>query len=209
MDCMNTMVAVHSEPVNILVEVLAAWFATRNASRQFVANKLNMLRLSGTRIKAFGYPSWLNSEVNVNDTEGFDILDAKNVSYLSTISDNSVQDCALSTARSVTGFPINALMISKYVDYMCAQECANMVTDKGTLTNPVLTDEEAYMKIQAIVEGNLSAFTPTKRLFDVRLTFPDFAEAKKGMTELEAASAWSARYVDDLDEVSVYGGISA
>jgi hypothetical protein len=88
-------------------------------------------------------------------------------------------------------------------------ECANMITDKGTLTNPVLTDEDAYKKIQAIVSGSLSAFTPTRRIKDIWLTFPDFAMAKKGMTELEASTAWSARYTDDLDEVSVYGGITA
>jgi hypothetical protein len=209
MDCLNTWVLAHSEPVNVLVEVLAAWFASRNASGNYVANKLSLLRLTGTRIKPFGWPSWLNSEVNVNDADGFDILDAKNVAYLNTIADDSLQDSAVSSARSVTGFPISALMISKFVDYACAQACAKMITDKGTLTNPVLTDEEAYQKIQAIVEGNLSAFAPTGRLSNIRLTLPDFADAKKGMTELEAATAWSALYTDDLDEVGVYGGITA
>jgi hypothetical protein len=29
------------------------------------------------------------------------------------------------------------------------------------------------------------------------------------MTKLEAASAWSAKYVDDLDEIVVTGGITA
>jgi hypothetical protein len=209
MECLNTMVAVHSEPVNILAEALAEWFRQRNESGQFVANKLSLIRLSGTRIKPFGYPSWLNSEVNVNDDAGFDILDAKHVGYLQTISDNSVQDCSLSRAHGVTGFPVSALMISKFVDYNCAMACANMITDKGTLTDPVLTDEEAYAKIQSIVEGNLAAFVPTRRLNAVRLTFPDFTAAKKGLTALEAATAWSAMYTDDLDEVAVYGGITA
>jgi hypothetical protein len=209
MECMNTWVLVHSEPVNIIVEILAAWFAERNASGQFVGNKLSLLRLSGTRIKPFGYPSWLNSEVNENDSDGFDLLDAKNVGYLCTIADNTPQESCVSSARSVTGMPTSALMISKFVDYASAQQCAKMITDKGTLTDPVLTDADAYKRIQEIVLSNLTLFAPTKRINSVMLQFPDFSIAKVGMTELEAASSWKARYTDDLDEVTVTGGITA
>jgi hypothetical protein len=209
MECMNTWVMVHSEPVNIIVEILAAWFAERNASGQFVGNKLSLLRLSGTRIKPFGYPSWLNSEVNENDSDGFDLLDAKNVGYLCTIADNTPQESCLSMARSVTGMPTSALMISKFVDYTSAQQCAKMITDKGTLTDPVLTDMDAYKKIQEIVSSNLILFVPTKRINSITLVVPEFSVAKVGMTELEAASSWKARYTDDLDEVTVTGGITA
>jgi hypothetical protein len=209
MECMNTWAVVHSEQVNIIVEIFAAWFAERNASGQFVGNKLSLLRLSGTRIKPLGFPSWLNSEVNENDADGFDLLDAKNVGYLSTIADNTPQESCVSSARSVTGMPTSALMISKFVDYACAQQCAKMITDKGTLTDPVLTDADAYKRIQEIVLSNLTLFVPTKRINSITLQFPDFSVAKVGMTELEAASSWKARYTDDLDEVTVTGGITA
>jgi hypothetical protein len=209
MECMNAMVIVHSEPVNVIVEVLAAWFANRNGSGQYVGNKLSMLRLSGSRIKPLGFPSWLQSDVNENDDEGFDLLDAKNVGYLMTIADNTPQDSALSVARGVTGMPINALMISKFIDYSCRQETAKFITDKGTLTDPVLTDGQAYKKIQDIVESYLVMFVPTKRINSIKLTFPVFSTAKTGLTKLEAAHAWSAKYTDDLDEVTVTGGITA
>jgi hypothetical protein len=209
MGALNTMVIAHSESVNIIAEVLAAWFTNRNSSGQYVGNKLYMLRLSGTRIKPFGYPSWLNSEVNVNDEVGFDILDAKEVGYLSTIADNTPQESALSRANSVTGMPVNALMISKFVDYTSAQQCAKLITDKGTLTNPVLTDQKAYAKIQEIVKNNLLQFASTGRLIGINTTFPDFADAKSGLSSLEAASAWSALYVGDLTDIMVTGGITA
>jgi hypothetical protein len=209
MECMNTWVVVHSEPVNIIVEILAAWFAQRNGSGQYVGNKLSLLRLSGTRIKPFGVPSWLNSEVNENDSEGFDLLDAKNVGYLCTIADNTPQDSCVSMARSVTGMPTSALMISKFVDYTSAQQCAKFITDKGTLIDPVLTDDDAYKKIQAIVDTQLRLFIATRRISGIVLKFPPFSTAKKGMTAIEAASSWSARYKDDLDEVTVTGGITA
>jgi hypothetical protein len=210
MNCVqNTWTLVHSEAVNIIPLVFAAWFAARNGSGTYVGNKLSLLRLGGTRIKPLGFPSWLNSEVNENDADGFDLLDAKNVGYLCTIADNTPQESCVSSARSINGTPVAAQMISKWVDYTSAQQCAKFITDSGTLTDPVLTDESAYKKIQDIVFGNLLLFVSTKRINNIVMQFPAFKIAKTGMTKLEAASSWKAGYTDDLDEVTVSGGITA
>jgi hypothetical protein len=210
MNCVqNTWTLVHSEAVNIIPLIFAAWFAARNGSGQFVGNKLSLLRLRGTRIKPLGFPSWLNSEVNENDADGFDLLDAKNVGYLCTIADNTPQESCISSARSINGTPVSAQMISKWVDYTSAQQCAKFITADGTLTDPVLTDESAYKKIQDIVFGNLLLFTSTRRINNIVLVFPPFKTAKTGLTVLEAASSWKAGYTDDLDEVTVTGGITA
>jgi hypothetical protein len=210
MNCVqNTWTLVHSEPVNIVPLIFAAWFAARNGSGTYIGNKLSLLRLSGTRIKPLGFPSWLNSEVNENDADGFDLLDAKNVGYLCTIADNTPQESCVSSARSINGTPIAAQMISKWVDYTSAQQCAKFITENGTLTDPVLTDENAYKKIQEIVFGNLILFVPTKRVNNIVMQFPVFKDAKTGLTKLESASAWKAGYTDDLDEVTVSGGITA
>ena len=210
MNCvLNTWVLVHSEPANIIPLIFAAWFGERNASGQYVGNKLSLLRLRGARVKPLGFPSWLNSEVNENDADGFDLLDAKNVGYLSTIADNTPQESCVSGARSIGGTPVAAQMISKWVDYTSAQQCAKLITADGTLTDPVLTDETAYKKIQEIVVGNLLLFVPVKRINNIVLKFPPFSVAKTGLTKLEAASSWKAGYTDDLDEVTVTGGITA
>ncbi len=209
METLNTWVIVHSEDTNVFTEVFGSWFVARNASLQYVGNKLSLLRLSGTKIKPLGYPSWLNTEVNENFAAAFDLLDAKNVGYLATIADNTPQDSAVMSAHGVTGIPVNALMISKFIDYTCRQECAKFITDKGTLTDPVLTDEQAYSQIQEVVKNELVRFQATSRLTRIALTFPPFNVAKTGRTKLEAASAWSAVYVDDLDEITVTGGITA
>jgi hypothetical protein len=210
MNCvLNTWTLVHSEAVNIIPLIFAAWFAARNGSGQFVGNKLSLLRLRGTRIKPLGFPSWLNSEVNENDADGFDLLDAKNVGYLCTIADNTPQESCVSSARSINGTPVAAQMISKWVDYTSAQQCAKFITDDGTLTDPVLTDESAYKKIQDIVFSNLLLFATTKRINNIVMQFPVFKSAKTGRTKLEAASSWTAGYTDDLDDVTVTGGIIA
>jgi hypothetical protein len=210
MNCVqNTWALVHSEPVNIIALIFAAWFAAKNGSGTYVGNKLSLLRLRGTRIKPLGFPSWLNSEVNENDADGFDLLDAKNVGYLCTIADNTPQESCVSSARSINGTPVAAQMISKFVDYTSAQQCGKFITADGTVTDPVLTDEGTYKKIQDIVFSNLLLFVSTRRINNIVMQFPAFKIAKTGMTKFEAASSWKAGYTDDLDEVTVSGGITA
>jgi hypothetical protein len=210
MDIENAWCLIHSEAVNIFPLILAAWFAQRNSSGQFIGNKLSMLRLSGTRIKPYGYPSWIYSDVNENDDDGMDQLDDMNVGYLGTIADDTGYDCALSTARGITGKPISSLLISKFIDYKSAQQTAIMITDQATLTAPKLTDGVSYAEIQAIVAANIGRFASTNgRLSDVVFTFPTFSVAKAGLTRIAAASSWSASYKDDLDEVTVTGSITA
>jgi hypothetical protein len=205
----NTWVLVHSEPVNIIALIFAAWFAERNASGQFVGNKMSRLRLRGPRIKPCGFPSWLNSEVNENDRDGIELLRGKNIGFLRTIADNTPQESSVDSAKSLDGTPIAATMISKFVDYTSAQQCAKFTTADSTVAHPVLLNEQSYTRVQEIVSGNLLLFVPTKRIGNIKLKFPPFASAKSGLNTLEAASAWSANYIDDLGEVTVTGGIQA
>jgi hypothetical protein len=224
LECQNTCVIVHSEFQFIIADILAAWFARKNDSRTFIGNKLSLLRLSGTRIKPLGWPSWLDSSINENDHAmirtpqgprlGVQELDDMNVGYLTTIADNTPQESALSMARGVgdpnKGIPVTMQMIAKYVDYICSQEAAKWITDTGTLTAPVLTDEVAYAEIQSMVMRNLSRFSGTNgRIYGITMEFPSFEEARVSRTKLSAASAWRAWYKDDLDTIEVSGGIIA
>jgi hypothetical protein len=211
MGCLdNTWVVVHSEPLNILTEALAAWFERKNSSGQHVGNKLSRLRLTGAKIKPFGFPSMLDNGVNENDVEAHKMLDDMNVGYLKTISDSTAQQSCLSSALSLGGIPITAKMIGAFVNYEMSQECAEMITDQGTLTDPVMTDAEAYETIQALVMRKLELFARTNgRLTGITLDFPDFASAKVGRTEFEAATSWHAVYKDDLTKVTVSGSIAA
>jgi hypothetical protein len=211
----NTFLTCHCEPnelngsaINILSEVLSLWFEKTNASGLYVGNKVHTIRLSSGNIKPLGWPSSLNNAVNENDAGAVKILGPKGVAYLQTISDSSMENCRLTYARTLDKMPLNATMIAKWVDHRSAMECANLITDKGTLTNPMLTNNEAYIKIQSIVGSNLARFAGTKRLYNTKLAFPSFEVAKTGLTALEASSAWSAIYVDDLDRVTVTGGIT-
>jgi hypothetical protein len=207
MGCRNTWVIAHCEPVNVFVQVMAKWFERKNNAGEYVGNTLSNIRLTGPKIKAFGWPSWIDSEVNLNDSEGFNLLDELNVSYLNTISGSSVQDCELSRARGVLGDSITAQMIAKFVDYSASGKVADMITDDGTLTDPFLTDDDAYKEIQKMFQTELQKFTKTRRISAIRMQFPEFALAKQGLTNLEAAAAWQANYTDNLGSVTITGGL--
>jgi hypothetical protein len=206
---LNTWTLIHSEPVNIIPLIFAGWFAEKNSSGQFVGNKLSRLRLKGVKIKPLGFPSWINSEINENDAKGIDLLQAKNIGFLRTISDNTPQESCIDSARSVDGTPVAALMISKFVDYASAQACAKLLTETATVTRPILTNKQAYKRVQEIVFSNLLLFVPTGRVSNIQLKFPPFSVAKVGLRELVATGSWSASYTDDLDKVTVTGGITA
>lgn len=207
MQATNTAIIVDCENRDPWIQAFKEWFASKNSSGEYVGNKLHLIRL--TSQKCLGPVSSLNSLYNAGDSDGYDLLDAKSVSYFQPISATNSGDSALSKSRGVTGFPMNALMISKFADYTSGQNTADLITDKGTLTSPVLTNDEAYKKIQSIVIGNIAKFSGTGRITSIVANFPSFADAKVGLTALEASSSWTAKYVDDLDEVTISGGITA
>jgi hypothetical protein len=211
MGCLdNTWVVAHSEPLNVFTEALGKWFDRKNSSGEYVGNKLSLIRLTGAKIKPFGFPSLLNGDINENDVESHKILNEKNVGYLKTISDNTPQQSCLSSALTIGGVPVTSTMISSFVNYRCRMQMSNMITDDGTLTDPLLTDEEAYGRIQRLVLTNLGLFSATNgRIYGVELRFPSFAVAKTGRVSIEAASAWAATYKDDLSKVAVSGAIRA
>lgn len=210
----NTLLIVHSAPgVSVISEMLGAWMASRNDAGTFVGNKMSMLKLSGPNIKPFGYASDLDSEVNVNYLEGQNLLYSKQVGFLRTISDASQQDCVLRRAVGVASSPatpVSATMIAKYCDYTLKNALANFLSDRSSLTAPILNDPANYERIQNITMNVVSRFANTNgRLYGIRNTFPAFEAARVSTTEIVAASAWSAKYKDDIDSIALSGGIAA
>ncbi len=210
MTCDNTMLIVHSEPYNIVPLMLAKYFEVgKNGSGTYVGNKLSNIRLSGSRIKAMGTPSILNSNVNANmPLDIAERLDEMNVAYLSTISDASPNDCALVRSTGIQGFPVNAYTIGKYVDYNSSQDAADWITAFETGTNPVLRNEQSYNTLQTIPLGYLQKFVTTPaRLEKLNILFPAFNELPKEKRGFTVTKTWEATYVDDLAEIFISGTI--
>lgn len=188
--------------------VLGKWFEQTNASGQFIGNKLQKIRLSGSKVKPTGNPSPLNTDVNLNLAEKWYVnLDAKNVGYFISISDNSENNAELIRDRTVENFPVTAYLMSKWIDYEASMALANYATANETLTDPVLANPATYNYIQRLVQGTINTMASTGRLTNITLKFPPYNIAKKG-NSFEGVAVWSAIYVDDFEGVEVSGSIA-
>jgi hypothetical protein len=204
----NTWMVVHSEQVWLFAEVFAAWFAAQNATGTFIGNKLAKIRLTGASIKPMGTPSWLNSEANENmPLAQAEILDAKFVSYLMSIADGSLNDSILLRAKTITGFPVIAIQMSKWVDYTTSQAIAKMMTAQSTLSEPVLKNEKTYGIIQAMLLSNLQVFARIGRLTNIFLNMPAYSDLPASDTDIVVTQGWEATYVDDLERVQITGTV--
>ena len=194
---------------NYLIPViLGLWFTQRNASGQFVGNKLCKIRLTGNKVKPTGNPSPLNSDVNLNlPSSIYEILDDKNVGYFISIANNSDSNAELTRDKSANNMPATAYAISKWIDYTTSQDMAKYATAINTLTKPVLVNQETYAQLQSFLINNIAVFSTIGRIENIQIKFPPFAEAKKG-NWFEGTAVWSAVYVDDLEGVNISGEIS-
>lgn len=203
----HTNIIIHNGSYMLPI-IFGRWFEARNASGQFIGNKLAKIRLTGNKVKPTGNPSPLNSDVNLNlPSSIYEILDDKNVGYFISIADDSQSNAELIRDRSVSNMPATAYAMSKWIDYTTSQDMAKYATAIATLTNPVLVNQETYAQLQSFLINNVAKFASIGRLTDIVVKFPPFAEAKKG-NWFEGTAVWSAVYVDDLEGVNVSGSIS-
>ena len=188
--------------------ILGRWFEAKNASGNFIGNKLCKIRLTGTKVHPTGNPSPLNSDVYLNPASSItSILDDKNVGYFISIANDSDSDTELTTDRSVGNMPATAYAISKWIDYNSAQNMAKYATDIASLTKPVLCNQEAYAKLQSFLINNIATFAAIGRIENIEVNFPPFSEAKVG-NWFKGTAVWSAHYIDDLGGCDVSGSIA-
>ena len=202
----NTWLIVHSEPTNLVPAALGLMYLVPNASGTYLGNKLSRLRLSASNIKPMGVPSILDSSVNTNMSLAMsEILDKKNVAYAFSVADGGGNDAVLSYARGITGTPVCATLISKFVDYYSSQYIANMIANVNTAATPVLKNEATYTRVQEIIVGQLQRFARSGRLTGIVLNFPAYGELPASDTDITVAQGWQAQYVDDIDHITVAG----
>ena len=188
--------------------ILGKWFEAKNTSGQFIGNKLAKIRLSKNGVKPTGLPSPLNSDVNLNLAKDiYTILDSKNVGYFISIANDSDSDVELVRDRSISGIPVTAYNISKWIDYTTAQDVAKYRDSVDTLTKPVLCNQQTYTDIQGMLIGNIQKFSGTNRVESVTVNFPPFSEAKVG-NSLQGTAVWKGKYIDDLESVDISGSIT-
>ena len=206
---LNTWVVAHSEMVYLFPIIFAEWFAARNAAKVYVGNKLEKQRLSGSNIKPTGYPSILDSSVNVNlPLAQATILEDKFVSFLMSVGDDASNDSVILRAKSVTGYPVTATAIAKIIDYDTSQAIAKMMVAQDSVNKPVLKNDDTYKKIQNMLLSNIQRFAVVGRLTEIDTGFPAYADLPVSKTDIVVSAAWKATYVYDLEKVQISGSVT-
>lgn len=204
----NTWMLAHSEAVNLFPSIFGVWFGARNSTGTFIGNKLEKIRLSGDLIKPMGVPSIFNSAANTNlELALAERLDEKNVSYLMSIADGSVNDSIVLRAKAITGFPVVASQMSKWIDYTTSQLIAKYITSRNTLGTPVLKNATTYRRIQEILLGHLQTFARIGRLENIYLNMPAYTDLPESKTDIIVTQGWEATYVSDLEKVQISGTV--
>lgn len=196
---------------NMVVRIFASWFSEgRNASGQFVGNKFEKARLTGSDVRPTGEASWLNSAANVNlSTAQMERLEEYGATYFMSICDRYMNDCIADDATNSEGNPVTAFMIEKWIDYTTSQQLANLVTDRDTVVHPYLKNEETYQKVQNVLLENIQKHARSGRLKDIVLDFPAYTELTPSDTDIIVGQgAWEATYVYPLRKVVVGGTIN-
>jgi len=208
MEADNTWFIIHSENIYVPSRIFATAMSARNETGTFVGNKLAKIRLTGNGIKPTGAPSIFDSSVNENLTKVYSgNLDEKNISYLLSIADDSVNDAMIVRAKGMTGYPVIATEMSKWIDHTTSIEMAKLIANQSTLTNPVLRNERTYSRIQERLLANIQTFARIGRITNIILNFPPYSELPVSKTGISVTAGWEATYVDDLEKVVMTGSI--
>ncbi len=208
MEADNAWFIIHSENIYVPSRIFAAAMSERNETGTFVGNKLAKIRLTGNGIKPTGVPSIFDSSVNENLAKVYaGNLDSKNISYLLSIADDSANDAMIVRAKGMTGYPVIATEMSKWIDYTTSIEMAKLIANQSTLTNPVLRNERTYSRIQERLLANIQTFARIGRITNIILNFPPYSELPESKTDITVTAGWEATYVDDLEKVVMTGSI--
>jgi hypothetical protein len=204
----NTWMMIHSEPQNVFPVVYANYFSGKNDSDTYIGNKLSKVRLTG--VKPTGYPSLLDSSINVNAPESVsDKLDDKNVGYLISIADGTGNDSVVVSSKTVTGTPVSAIDIAKWIDYYTTQQIAAWITSYNTTTQAVLRNEVTYKRLQTMLLENLQRFARMGRLVDIYLNMPAYSQLPSSKTDITVTQGWVSSYVDDAGKITITGMVLA
>lgn len=208
MEADNTWFIIHSENIYVPSRIFSVAMSERNETGTFVGNKLAKIRLTGNGIKPTGVPSIFDSSVNENLSKVYaENLDAKNISYLLSIADDSANDAMIVRAKGMTGYPVIATEMSKWIDYTTSIEMAKLIANQSTLINPVLRNERTYSRIQERLLANIQTFARIGRITNIILNFPPYSELPASKTDISVTAGWEATYVDDLEKVVMTGSI--
>lgn len=204
----NTWLLDHSEKFNLLSEAFSLAFSSKNDSGTFVGNKISKIRLTGANVKPTGVPSALDSSINACIPRTIaERLDSLFVAYLVSLTGDSGNNAMVVSSLGITGTPVLADVIARWVDYNTSKQLAAMISAQSTLRNPILKNESSYVLIQNTLLTNLQRFAKNGRLVNIAINFPQYSELPASPTDIVVSAGWTADYVSDIGKIVISGTV--
>ena len=182
--------------INAALAQLGKSLASANATGTPVGNSMDNVAFN--TIEASGADDDEGKATNLSATE-CSALDAQKIAYNTWVGDGT-ENVVTEGSLYNNGDSCGAEWVKAYVTYMCKVRTANMITRMNVFRN-----NETYQAILLILSDVVKGFIAMGRLAEFTITAPVFSDLPASGDTITVNNAWSARYIDGVREVTVYG----
>ena len=182
--------------INPALAQLGSTLSKVNATGTPVGNSVDMAGFN--TIEASGSLDEEGNRLNLTATEKA-ALDDQKIGYDTWVGDGT-ENVLTEGSLYANGDSVGAEWVKAYITYMCKVRVANLMSRMNVFRN-----NGTYQAILLILQDVVKGFTDFGRLAEFTITAPAFKDLPKSGDVITVPDAWSARYIDDVREVNVYG----
>ena len=182
--------------INAALAQIGRSLSVANATGTPVGNSMDNVAFN--TIEASGADDAEGKATNLSATECA-ALDNQKIAYNTWVGDGT-ENVVTEGSLYNNGDSCGAEWVKAYVTYMCKVRTANMITRMNVFRN-----NETYQAILLILSDVVKGFIAMKRLAEFTITAPVFADLPSSGDTITVNNAWSAKYIDGVREVTVYG----
>lgn len=182
--------------INAALAQLGRSLSVANATGTPVGNSMDNVAFN--TIEASGADDDSGKPTNLSATQ-CTTLDGHKIAYNTWVGDGT-ENVVTEGSLYNNGDSCGAEWVKAYVTYMCKVRTANLITRMNKFRN-----NETYQAILLILSDIVQSFVAAKCLAGFTITAPVFSDLPASGDTITVNNAWSARYIDNVREVTVYG----
>lgn len=182
--------------INPALAQLGRTLSSVNATGTAVGNSTDMVAFA--TIGASGKATETGKPTNLDPIQCAK-LDEQKIGYNSYVGDGT-DNVVTEGSLTLQGESVGANWVKNYITYMCKVKTANYIAKMNSFRN-----NSTYQGILLILTDIVSGFLKMGRLDNFVLTAPNFADLPKSGDTITVPNAWSARFIDSVRAVTVFG----
>lgn len=182
--------------INPALAQLGVTLSTVNPTGTPVGNSIDMVQFN--TIGASGAADGDGNATNLTTTQK-GVLDGLKVGYQTYVGDGT-ENVVTEGSLYLNGDSVGANWVKAYIEYVSKVQTANFITRMNKFRN-----NQTYQAILLMLTNTVQQFVAFGRLDNFQLTAPAFADLPTSGDEITVPNAWSADYIDNVRQVTVYG----